>query len=127
MFFECWKPSLQYRINCIVKHIVTEDDGSRELMQKVMASIRQLHELLNVSKQFSKPDELLTSYDVAHHIGLSLEEEYEVLSLEREVQRQEYLRRHLSKVIPVVQEMESLKARVKLNGHFKNLGGFDFK
>jgi uncharacterized protein len=111
----------------IVKHIVTEDDGSRELMQKVMASIRQLHELLNVSKQFSKPDELLTSYDVAHHIGLSLEEEYEVLSLEREVQRQEYLRRHLSKVIPVVQEMESLKARVKLNGHFKNLGGFDFK
>lgn len=111
----------------IVKHIVTEDDGNRELMQKVMVSIRQLHELLNVSKQFPKPDEQLTSYDVAHHIGLSLEEEYEVLSLEREVQRQEYLRRHLSKVIPVVQEMESLKARVKLNGHFKNLGGFDFK
>lgn len=111
----------------IVKHIVTEDDGNRELMQKVVTSIRQLHQLLNVNKTFPKPDEQLTSYDVAHHIGLSLEEEYEVLGLEREVQRQEYLRRHLGKVIPVVQEMESLKARVKLNGHFKNLAGFDFK
>lgn len=111
----------------IVKHIVTEDDGNRELMQKVVAGIRQLHQLLNVNKTFPKPDEQLTSYDVAHHIGLSLEEEYEVLGLEREIQRQEYLRRHLGKVIPVVQEMESLKERVKLNGHFKNLAGFDFK
>ncbi len=111
----------------IVKHVVTEDDGNHDLMKKVVASIRQLHELLKVSKSFSKPDERLTSYDVAHHIGLSLEEEYEVLGLEREVQRQEYLRRHLAKVIPVVQEMEGLKERVKLNGHFKNLMGFDFK
>jgi hypothetical protein len=110
----------------IVKHIVTEDDGNRELMQKVVAGIRQLHQLLNVNKTFPKPDEQLTSYDVAHHIGLSLEEEYEVLGLEREIQRQEYLRRHLGKVIPVVQEMESLKERVKLNGHFKNLAGFKF-
>jgi uncharacterized protein len=111
----------------IVKHLVTEDDGSRELMQKVMEAIKQLHELLSVTKNFPKPDELLTSYDVAHHIGLSLEEEYEILGLEREVQRQEYLRRHLGKVIPVVQEMETLKERVKLNGHFKNLSGFKFE
>jgi uncharacterized protein len=110
----------------IVKHIVTEDDGSRELMQKVMKAIRQLHELLHVTKSFPKEDDQLTSYDVAHHIGLSLEEEYELLGLTQELQRQEYLRRHLTKVIPVVMEMESLKERVKLNGHFKNLGGFQF-
>jgi uncharacterized protein len=110
----------------IVKHMVTEDDGNKELMQKVLSSIRQLHELLHVAKTFSKPDDQLTTYDVAHHIGLSLEEEYELLGLTQEVQRQEYIRRHLKKVIPVVMEMETLKERVKLNGHFKNLTGFQF-
>ena len=109
----------------IVKHMVTEDDGNKELMQKVLSSIRQLHELLHVAKTFSKPDDQLTTYDVAHHIGLSLEEEYELLGLTQEVQRQEYIRRHLKKVIPVVMEMETLKERVKLNGHFRNLESFD--
>jgi uncharacterized protein len=42
-----------------------------------------------------------------------------------ELQRQEYLKRHLKKVIPVLAEMETLKERVKLNGHFKNLKGLD--
>jgi len=54
------------------------------------------------------------------------DEEYELLGLMKELQRQEYLRRHLQKVLPVVAEMESLKEKVKLNGHFRNLGGFEF-
>ena len=65
-------------------------------------------------------------YDVAHHIGLSLEEEYEILNLFDERQRQEYLKRHLAKVIPMVGKMEQLKEKIKLNGHFKNLEGFKF-
>lgn len=111
----------------IVTYPDQDQQGSRELMQKLVSSIRQLHQLLNVSKSFPKPDELLNSYDVAHHVGLSLEEEYELLGLPMELQRQEYLRRHLSKVIPVVMEMESLKEKVRLNGHFKNLAGFQFE
>ena len=43
----------------------------------------------------------------------------------KELQRQEYLKRHLKKVIPVLAEMEMLKEKVKLNGHFKNLKGLD--
>jgi hypothetical protein len=43
-----------------------------------------------------------------------------------ERQRQEYLKRHLAKVIPLVAEMEQLKEKVKLNGHFKNLSAFNF-
>lgn len=102
-----------------------EDDGKRELMQKVVNAIRQLHQLLKVDKDFKKKDEELTSYDLAHHAGLSLEEEYELLGLLREAQRQEYLKRHLSKVLPLLAEMEVLKEKIKLNGHFKNLSSFD--
>ena len=104
-----------------------ENGGNKELMKKVVNAIRELHHLLNISKDFQKPDEALASYDVAHHAGLSLEEEYELLGLFREEQRQEYLKRHLSKVIPVIAEMETLKDKVKLNGHFKNLSSFEFE
>jgi uncharacterized protein len=99
--------------------------GNDLLMQKIVAGTRELHRLLNVSKEFKKPDNELNSYDLAHHAGLSLEEEYEVLCLMLELQRQEYLKRHLGKVLPVVAEMETLKDRIKLNGHFKHLSSFN--
>lgn len=99
--------------------------GHRELMQKVVNGIRELHKLLKVTKDFKKPDQELISYDVAHHAGLSLEEEYELLNLPMEIQRQEYLKRHLSRVLPVIAEMEALKVKIKLNGHFKNLDALD--
>ena len=88
--------------------------------------IRELHKLLNVEKDFNKPDEELNSYEVAHHIGLTIKEEYELLELMDEKQRQEYLKRHLTKVLPMVAEMEGLKEKIKRNGHFKNLMGFQF-
>jgi len=104
-----------------------EDLGNRELMQKVINAIRELHRLLHITKDFKKPDDQLSVYDVAHHAGLSLQEEYELLGLLLEEQRQEYMKRHLSKVVPVIAEMETLKEKVKLNGHFKNLSSFRFE
>ena len=109
----------------IVNYPDTHERGNVELMRKVMAGIRDLHRLLKVTKDFKKPDEEVRCYEVAHHIGLSLEEEYELLGLLDERQRQEYLKRHLTKVIPMVAGMEQLKEKIKLNGHFKNLPGFD--
>jgi uncharacterized protein len=101
--------------------------GNRQLMQKVLTAIKELHRLLRISKELKKPESEIRAYDVAHQAGLSLEEEYELLGLMNEMQRQEYLKRHLGKVLPVIAEMETLKERVKLNGHFKNLKGFEFE
>ena len=104
-----------------------EGPGKKDLMLKIINAIRELHRLLEISKDFHKPDEELGTYDVAHHAGLSLEQEYEFLGLLHELQRQEYLKRHLGNVLPVIAEMETLKERVKLNGHFKNLSSFKFE
>jgi Lon protease-like protein len=101
-----------------------QSEGNAKLMQGLLAEIKKLHGLLNVKKKFLKPDDKLTSYDLAHHVGLALKQEYELLGLFDEQQRQAYLLRHLKKVLPVVSEMESLKKKIKLNGHFRNLPGF---
>ena len=111
----------------IVNYPPNHEHGSAEVMRRVVNSIRELYKLLKVEKDFKKNDEELNTYDIAHHVGMSLQEEYELLGLMHERQRQEYLKRHLTKVIPMVAEMESLKEKVKLNGHFKNLSSFNFE
>ena len=111
----------------IVNYPDNKEQGDIELMRRVMKGIRELHKLLNVSKDFKKPDEELNTYEVAHHVGLTLQEEYELLGLMNELQRQEYIKRHLTKVLPMVAEMEGLKEKIKLNGHFQNLSGFQFE
>jgi len=109
----------------IVNYPDNNEKGNRTLMNGIVKGIQELHKLLDINKKFAKPDNELWSYDVAHHAGMSLQEEYELLELLQELQRQEYLKRHLTKVIPVLAEMEMLKEKVKLNGHFKNLKGLN--
>jgi uncharacterized protein len=109
----------------IVNYPDNKEKGNKMLLQTVIKAIRKLHGILKINKEFKKPDAELTSYDIAHHAGMNIEEEYELLQLLHEVQRVEYLKQHVLKVLPVVTEMEALKKRIKLNGHFKNLSGFD--
>src|SRR4051812_1057928 len=102
----------------IVNYPENEEGRNVALLKKIVSGIKELHNVLKLKKDFKKPDDELLSYDIAHHVGLSLEEEYEFAGLLREDQRLEYLKRHLLKVLPVVNEMEVLKERIKLNGHF---------
>ncbi len=108
----------------IVNYPENSSKSNARLMKKVIETILRLHEILKIKKTYDKPYDELRSYDVAHHAGLSIKEEYELLGLFHELQRQEYLKQHLLKVLPVVAEMETLKKRIQLNGHFKNLSGF---
>ncbi|SEA76395.1 hypothetical protein SAMN05660909_03317 [Chitinophaga terrae (ex Kim and Jung 2007)] len=109
----------------IVNYPENEGNVHARLQREVLQGIRELHTILQIHKSFKKDDNLLLSYDLAHHAGLSLDEEYELLQLLYEAQRLEYLKRHLHKVIPMMAEMERLKERVRLNGHFKNLSAGD--
>ncbi|WP_018627613.1 LON peptidase substrate-binding domain-containing protein [Niabella aurantiaca] len=99
--------------------------GNPEVMRQLVRQMRALHGYLQVTKDFKKDEGLLTAYDIAHHSGLTIQEEYEFLQLTQERQRQEYLKRHFEKTLPVFEKMDQLKQKIQMNGHFKNLGGFD--
>jgi hypothetical protein len=96
------------------------------MMLKILEDMRRLHATMQVHKKMEKPDEQLGCFDIAHHVGLSITEEFELLGYENELHRQEYLKRHLSKVMPVVDEMKRMQERIKMNGHFRDLSGFSF-
>jgi Lon protease-like protein len=110
----------------IVSYPDNETNNETLLIKKLLASIFELHRLLEVKKDFKKSSNELLSYDLAHHAGLSLDEEYELLGLFKEKYRIEYLKRHIAKVLPIVAGMENLKEKIQLNGHFKELKGFNF-
>ncbi len=105
--------------------IVTYPDnvasGIDNKMKKILETLRYFHELLEVKKDYKKEDKDVTTYDIAHHVGMSLEQEYEFIKLLREDQRQEYIQRHLKKIIPTIEELKNLKKRIQMNGHFRKL------
>jgi Lon protease-like protein len=108
-----------------VEYSASNGAGDPKVMRAVVAEIRKLHRLLNVTKNIARSEAKLTSYDVAHQAGLSLKQEYDLLMLTEERERQKYLLRHLEQVLPVVAEMESLKEKINLNGHFKTIPGWE--
>jgi len=84
-----------------------------------------LYDLLQTEADYDLTAENF-SYRVAHKVGMSIEQEYELLTLESEAERQLFLIQHLNNVIPVVAEMERTKQRIRMNGHFKNLDPLNF-
>lgn len=109
----------------IVNYPANSFVNNKTLFKKILSHVKQLHQVLQVNKNFKKADEDLISYDIAHHIGLNIKQEYNFLLLMNEMQRLEFLRRHLNKTLPLAAQMEALKEKIKLNGHFKNLTSFD--
>jgi len=87
----------------------------------ILDEVKRLYALLDLEDKFRLLQQEPLSYGIAHYVGFSLQQEYELLSIFTETQRLEYIRRHLNSVIPVVKELEKVKQRVQMNGHFRNM------
>jgi len=86
----------------------------------IVSEVKRLYKLLHLEKKFPETGQW-QSFDFAHKIGFSLQQEYELLTIHSEIQRMEYIRRHLNAMKPVVLELEAMKKRIQMNGHFRNL------
>ena len=87
----------------------------------VMGKLEELYKILKIDRKIPADPADLWSYDIAHHIGFSTNQEYQLLTVEREKERMLTIENHLKNLIPTIQEMERLKERVRMNGHFKNI------
>jgi ATP-dependent Lon protease len=102
----------------LVEDVQNEDPA---LKIKIVEHLRQLYEALGLSSLFMELSPEFKAYDIAHHLGFTLEKEYELLQCQSEQERQLLIVEHLEQVLPVILQTEKLKERVRLNGHFKNL------
>ena len=104
-----------------IEDVENIDDEDVVLKEKIVAKLHNLYEVLKIDNLFMDLPDDFKVFDIAHHLGLSVDQEYALLQLHSESQRQELILNHLEKVLPVLSEIERLKYRVKQNGHFKNL------
>jgi ATP-dependent Lon protease len=104
-----------------VEDLPQDDEADPALRALITTQVRQLYEALGLRKLLLELAPDYHIFDVAHHIGLNTEQEYQLLATTSEQERQHLVREHLEAILPVVLETERLKDRVRLNGHFKNL------
>lgn len=104
-----------------VQAIPFEQRGKGVYGEAIIEKVKELFELLKINKPIPKKASELFTFDIAHHVGLNIEQEYELLNIPSEIKRQEYMLDHLTKLIPMVSEMNRLRERVQMNGHFKML------
>ena len=67
------------------------------------------------------------SFTLAHKIGLSFEQEYQLLQMPKENDRLNFISLHLTATITVLSEVERTRKIIELNGHFKNFDPLDFQ
>ncbi|MEM6806606.1 MAG: peptidase, partial [Bacteroidota bacterium] len=104
-----------------IERLETTEEASPDLQEEVYELIDELHQLLGVEGKLPMTYEELKSFEIGHHVGMNLHQEYSLLTLEGEEERLKAIKQHIQKILPIVVEAERLKSRAKLNGHFKNL------
>ena len=109
-----------------VKYFNNIFDGNEAARQKVLQLIEELYKVMNVPMP-EMDEESFTSFTLAHKVGLSVPQELELLHLIYESERLKYLRSHLKRIIPVLEEVNRTKEIIKMNGHFRSFDPLDFK
>ncbi len=66
------------------------------------------------------------SFAMGHYAGLADEQKIELLKLEDEKERQEFLTIHLNKIISTLKDVDNTKKRIEMNGHFRDIEPFRF-
>jgi hypothetical protein len=95
--------------------------GEELKYQQILHQLKNLYDLMGITKPVPELTDDFTTYKVGHIVGFSLEQEYKFLCIRAENDRQNYMLRHLKRILQAAKEMEELKKKVQMNGHFKNI------
>ena len=99
----------------------TIDDYDYSLNEKLIHLVQELYQFMNINKTVVKDPLKFRLYDVAHKIGLTVNQEYKLLSIASAKERQMFGIDHMESLLPVVRKMEMMRRKIQMNGHFKNI------
>jgi len=105
-----------------VDFLTLQNNADSQLHQQITENLKELFTQLGVAKEIRYNNTL----DMAHYIGLTIQEEYNLLSKDNEKDQQLLILAHLQRLIPVVTRARKIKEKLKMNGHFKNFDKLDF-
>lgn len=108
-----------------VEYLSFDEKEDKELKIRLVDLLEDLFSWLHMSDTIMV-DKDTQMHEYIHKIGLQPFEEYELLQMETEIERQQYLVNHLKKILPALERAEKAKEQIKMNGHFKHLDPLKF-
>lgn len=110
----------------VVQFLDNVNDGDLDIKKEVLERLKALYGHMGVPFGDIPPDKF-GSFMLAHKMGLSFEQEYELLQMARESDRLNYINAHLLGTVKVLREVNRTKELIEQNGHFRNFDPLDFK
>jgi hypothetical protein len=104
-----------------VRQMENRMEGDPMVAQLIMDKLEELFRKLQVEKEIPSSPLDFRTYEFAHQVGFTLEQEYDFLCILDEIGRQQYLLEHLESILPVLSDAETLRRKAQMNGHFKNM------
>ena len=108
-----------------IERIAGDDREDKALKTRLIDLAQQLFVWLKIDEKI-QVNRLTSLHEIIHKIGLKPEEEYEILKMRSESERQRYVIGHLKNIIPALERAEKAKERILMNGHFKHLDPLKF-
>ena len=109
----------------MVEDVEADGEEDPELAGQIALLIKELFDILKLNRP--QKIDIIEVFSIVHKLGLSLEEEYEILSSLNLRDRQDIIVNRLEKLIPAIREAEYLRRRIQMNGHFKHIIPPDLK
>jgi hypothetical protein len=91
------------------------------LANKVTILLVELYSMMKITNVEVKDAMHFRTWQVIHKIGLSREQEIEMLTLPSETQKLDYMFEYLSMLVPTIRRTESIRKRAELNGHYQHV------
>jgi ATP-dependent Lon protease len=104
-----------------IQRIEQQDKGEIYKYMKIYECMEEFYGLMQIQKKLPSGPSEFNIFQIAHHIGLSVEKEYKILSASNEHERQDLVLEHFAEILPFAREVEALKEKAKLNGQYKNI------
>lgn len=93
--------------------------ANKDKMGRIYEMVQTLFSLLNIEKAVPEDPLDFTTFEIGHYAGLSQDQEYELLCISGENDRQDFIIQHLESMIPLVRQVETLQDKVKMNGDYR--------
>lgn len=110
----------------VVELLEYDYQADESVKLEVYLKLKELYKIMEVPFTNSTLD-TFNSFTLAHKMGLSFEQEYELLQIPKEADRLSFIDAHLTNTIAVLGQVERTRRTIELNGHFKNFDPLDFK
>ncbi len=88
--------------------------------QKIKDLITEMFTLMRIPKKATYGDSD-DPYLLGHKIGMTMKEEYALLTMRNPKDRQAFILQKLARVIPKVKELDQIRRQIEMNGHFRHI------